>query len=363
MEALSQAKKLINEAQKVLVLVPNNPSPDVLGSALSLSYSLNDANKIVNFYPNKISKKYFSLFPEKIMPEKFLISVRGKEISELYYEKKNQILNIYLSSNAKEIKKDDIIFRPLKEDLLSEENIDLLITIGVESLENLGDFYENNFKLFYQTPILNIDNKNTNNKFGNTNLIFKNLPISGGLIKIIKSFDKAPVQNIRTWLLAGIISFSQENILNSETIEEALSLIKMDVNYKKIINFFSPTQKDSEAKLLEQVLKNTEFNQTLGLPLMLLRKEDFEKNNSSPKELVFVLKALSNKIFCFSSFLVLWESPFFGLGIRGIFYSSNSKAIEKILKSFSGKTKGRAVLFELKERDLRKAKERIVEII
>ena len=363
MEALSQAKKIIEEAQKILVLTSNNPSVDALASALSLSYSLNDAGKIVNFFPKKIPGKYSSLFPEKTVPEKFLISIKNKEISELYYEKQNQILNIYLSSSKSEIKKDDLVFTPIKEETEEKKEFDLIVSLGVENLERLGNFYENNFKLFYQTPILNIDNKITNNKFGNINLVVEGSPISDILIKIIKSFDKKFSQNIRTWLLAGTINFSQKNELDSETMKSAVSLIKANINYEKIISFFLSPQKNSEAKLLEETLKNIDFIREKELLLALLKKEDFAKANASPKELVFVLKSLSNKVFRFSPFLLLWESPFSGLGIRGIFYSFSPKRNRKILENFSGDQKGRTVLFEPKELDLEKAKEKILEII
>ena len=363
MEGLFQAKKLIDDAESIFVLASKNSGVDGLGSALSLSYTLNNIGKIVNFFPEQIPKKYSPLLPLKAIPEEFVISVKGKEISELYYEKENQILNIFLSSRNAKIKKQDIKFTTPQERNVERQESDLLITIGVERLEELGDFYEKNFKFFYQTPILNIDNELLNNKFGNTNLIFNNLPIAVILTKLINAFQKEPNENIKTWLMAGIIEFSQKREINQEVLESISDLTKKDLNYQKIINFFNAKEESNQTKLLEIALQKLALFKSKHLPFIYITKKDFENSCSAPKDLGFVLEKLINKFFRFSSFLLLWETSTPNNDIKGVFYSSNNNTVKKISNHFSGERKGKGVLFAMKERDIDKAKEKILEVI
>ncbi len=362
MQGLFQAKKLIDNARDVLILTSENPEVDSLGSALSLSYILNNAGKVVNFFPKKIPKNYVPLFPEKIIPEKFVISVRGKEISELYYEKENQILNIFLSSRNDKIQEEDIGFRDLsaKKDINQES--DLLITVGIERLEQLGDFYEKNFKLFYQSPILNIDNKSLNNKFGNINLISDNMPIAAASAKLISAFNIKMNQDIRTWLLAGIIEFSQTKKTNQGILEIAFNLCENNINYQKIIEFFISAGERFQTKLLETVLRKIKLDSNKYLPVVCLTKKDFKNSDSAPKNLGSILDQLTNNFFHLPSLLLLWESNSVN-NVRGVFYSPNIKTVMKIAQQFKGEIKAKGTIFSMKEQDISRAKERLMEIV
>jgi len=363
MEGLFQAKKLIDDAQSVFVLASKNSGVDSLGSALSLSYTLNNMGKIVNFFPEQIPKKYSPLLPLKAIPEEFVISVKGKEISELYYEKENQILNIFLSSKNTKIKKQDIKFTTPQERNAGRQESDLLITVGIERLEELGDFYEKNFKFFYQTPILNVDNKLLNNKFGNINLIFNNLPIAVILTKLINAFQKNPNENIKTWLMAGIIEFSQKREINQEVLESISDLTKKDLNYQKIINFFNSKEESNQTKLLEIALKKLVLFKSRHLPFIYITKKDFQNSGSAPKDLGFVLEKLINKFFRFSSFLLLWETNTPDNDIKGVFYSSNNNSIKKISNHFDGEKKGKGIIFNTKEANINDAKTKLIKVL
>jgi len=363
MEGFLQAKKLIEKAQNILVLTSKNPGVDNLSSALSLSYTLNNAGKIVNFFPKKISETYFPLFPKKAAPESFVISIQGKEISELYYEKENQILKIFLTSRSDKIKREDVKFSSLEE--ISAQKSDLLITCGIERLESLGNFYEKNFRLFYQTPILNIDNQSLNSKFGNINLVIEDLPtaiISDKLIRLLAPENED--KNIKTWLLAGIIGFSQKKRLGPEALEAVFRLKNPNLFYQKLIEFFVSPKNPVQEKLLTISLKKLEFNEEKQLPFICLTRKDFEDSQAKDKDLVFVLENLINKIFRLPSLLLLWESDSPYIGAKGIFYSSvDINPSRKILRYFKGEAKGKGTLFEIKERDIDKAREKVIEAI
>lgn len=362
MEGLFEAKKLIEQAQNILVLTPKNPGVDNLGSALSLSYTLNNVGKIVNFFPKRIPQAYLPIFPKRAVPESFVISIQGKEISELYYEKENQILRIFLTSRDNEIKKEDV--RLVSSEETAVQDSELLITIGLERLERLGDFYEKNFKLFYQTPILNIDNQPLNNKFGNVNLISESLPVAVIVNKLISAFSgKKENKNIKAWLLAGIMEFSQTQAVNQEVKDAIFELKDASLSYEQLIDFFAETQNSSQTKLLAVVLRKMELNKEKNLPLVCLKKEDFKNSNTTSKDLRVVLENLTKNIFQLSSLLLLWESDMVLTPVRGVFYSNDRGLNNKIAENFEGQTKKRAVLFGLNESNIDKAKNVLIETI
>jgi len=358
MEGIYQAKKLIQHAQNILVLAPQNPGVDDLGSALSLSYILNNTGKIVNSFPETIPDSYLPLFPKEIVSKNFVISIKGKEISELYYERENRILKIYLSSKKNGIKKEDIEFTALEKATGQESG--LLITIGIERLEQLGDFYEKNFKLFYQTPILNIDNHSLNNKFGNVNLISENLPTSVISKKLISAFDKTIDKRVGTWLFAGAIEFFQRKGINQEALENIFSLAESELDYQGIIEFFADTKKSPKTELLSLILKKMTLQKEKQLPIICLTKKDFKDSNAMPKDLSFALEQLTKKIFQLPSLLLIWESSLPNSIIRGVFYSVNPNENKKIIESFNGESKGKAVIFDTMDKDIGRVSERAI---
>lgn len=360
-DGLYQAKKLLEDSKNILVLTSQNPSIDSFASAISLSYTLNNKGKIVNLRPRQIPQNYSSLFPQAINPNRFVISIKSKEISELYYEKENQVLKIFLSPRGNKINKDDIIFDDFQE--MPETESDLLVTIGIENLEELGDFYEKNFKLFYQTPILNIDNQKSNNRFGNVNLVSEELPITLIFNQIIELLKIPADQNIRTWILAGIIASSKDKENNQEITSSIFDLITSDVRFKELLSFFIKNEKLNQVKLLETALEKIELHEKKRLPIICLVKKDFENSNTNPKDLNFVLKELTNNVLRLPSLLLLWESQDKENLIKGVFYSSKPYSSNKILEIFGGKTKGKGIIFSSNSGNINDVKEKIIEII
>ncbi|PIS34838.1 MAG: hypothetical protein COT37_00525 [Parcubacteria group bacterium CG08_land_8_20_14_0_20_43_9] len=360
-EGLDQAKKLLDASKRVLILTPQNPGVDSFASAVSLSYTLNNKGKVVNLHPRNIPQNYAPLFPKPTNPSRFVITVRGKEISELYYEKENQILKIFLSPKDNKINKDDINFDDFQE--LPETESDLLITIGVENLEKLGNFYEKNFKLFYQTPILNIDNQITNSRFGNVNLIAGNLPMALISNRLIELLQDPTDSNTKTWILAGIIAFSRDKEINQEITSSVFGLISSNIHYKELLKFFAKDKDSRQLKLLETALRKIEFRREKQLPIICLTKKDFQESGARPKDLGFILKELTGNILQLPTLLLLWENENRQNPVMGVFYSPKPYSSGKILETFDGETKGKGIIFKTENGNMNDVKEKVMEVI
>jgi nanoRNase/pAp phosphatase (c-di-AMP/oligoRNAs hydrolase) len=356
-----QAKKLMDSSQNISVFTPASPGVDVLSSAFSLCYALGKKEKNVACLPQirNLPEKYYNFFPQELIPKDFVISIQGKEISELYYERKNHALKIYLTLKDGKIEKEDIHFNSLHKP--AEENPDLLVTIGMERLERLGNYYEKNFKLFWQTPIINIDNQSSNNQFGNINLINQKIPLSAILKSLLVDLDKQTIDhNIRTWLLAGIIEYSKDLHADSSVLKNIFELISSSIDYKKIIGLFYYNQKIAYEDLLCATLSRLRFEKQKHVPYAFLTKDVFSQTRTAPKNLVFVLKYLTGQLFPFNSLLLLWESNASFAYARGIFYSKDNSSTKSFLRIFGGEKRGEAIVFSAQGNNIESIGEKIL---
>jgi nanoRNase/pAp phosphatase (c-di-AMP/oligoRNAs hydrolase) len=297
------------------------------------------------------------------------------------YEKNGRELKIYLALSQGEIKENDISFCSLNhsKDLLKEnqdysDNPDLIITIGITTLNALANFFEENQKIFYKVHILNIDNQPANERFGEINLVEPNsssiAEIATDLIKTVDDciFDK----NITTSLLAGII-ISSKNFrdlkTNLKTFKTASFLIENGANYQRIIQHLYKEKEVSQIKLLGRILEKLNFNKEKELYLIPLKEKDFQESGTKPKDLGNIIEELKfnpgilpnfNRVF---PLLVLFETHSSPSCVRGIFYSKNLNSIDNIIKNFQGTQKGNWVLFTIKEKGLEKAEQKVLQLL
>lgn len=135
-------------------------------------------------------------------------------------------------------------FREIENASKIKTDYDLIIVLDAPDLESLGEIYENNFKLFYNTPILNIDHKARNERFGEINLVeLKRSSVSEILFALIYAdFRSLLDSSIATCLLAGIINKTR-NFKTLNVTDRALGcaarLINLGAQREKIVkNFF-----------------------------------------------------------------------------------------------------------------------------
>lgn len=378
----NDAKKLIEGYQNIIVLPSEHAQVDSLGAALALSCTLKKMGKNVNLQAGKIAEKFqFLKYEQPGLSKEFVISIEpsGEKIKEMRYEKDGKELKIYLTCEKGAIKEENISFALLEKKLsLTSSKTDgktanrpeLLITLGIKSFEDL-EYLNQNTKLLYDTPILNIDNQVSNENFGEVNLINLTSSLSEISTNFIKSIDENIFdENISTPLLAGIIWFSQ-NFKNPRTrpraFETASYLIEKGADHQKIIQHFYKTKPISQIKLLGRILEKLIFDETKKLYHLLLTKKDFRETNTTSKDLSFVIKELKFNFeiprFPWSNLLILWESHGSGKLTKGIFYSSESDFLRRILGNFKGVSQGNKALFIVPESDLELAQRKILSVL
>jgi hypothetical protein len=161
------AKQFINQVKNIYLIPSNNP--EAIASTMALFYTLKQRDKNVNLLIESLSEDLKFLTPSLDFisyPKNFVISVPNKvaKISQIHYEKNNEALKIHLTVENGVIKKDNISF------YFSETKPDLIITLGVSDYQKKLKELDA-FGFLLDSPIINIDNKTDNEKFGKINLV------------------------------------------------------------------------------------------------------------------------------------------------------------------------------------------------
>jgi len=169
-----QEERLKNllERSKNILIVPAYPNePESLNASRLLFKILRNIGKNATLaLDNQISAG--GLETKKIC---LTINSFDRHVKQIYYEKNKKTINIFVDFLGHDIAPDDINLKNLgvEKDLI----FDLIITLGVPNLASLDDFLEENFKLFYEKPIINIDNTSNNEGYGQINLISLETPL------------------------------------------------------------------------------------------------------------------------------------------------------------------------------------------
>ncbi len=379
MNTISQAKNLIKKSHSILLLPALDVAGDSLSASFALFFTLKKLGKKVNVAADGIPEKlHFLSELDSFSGKDFIISIdaSGKNISEMRYEKNGEELKIHLTLTEGEISEKDVSFPQrskkieIKKDNLANENPDLLITLGAGSLEDLGELFTQNSAVFYETPILRIDNHLDSENFGEVNLTEITSSISEivtGLIRSMEAQDGGLIKEaVASYLLTGIIWASQ-NFRNPKTrpktFETSAFLIERGACHQKIIQHLYKQKSLSQIKLLGRILEKLNFDRQKGLYLAALTDRDFQECQASSKDLSFALEEMKFNFRYLPNLLLLWESHASPPVIKGVFYSPDLGNLQKILENFEGVSRGEGVLFLVREKELLSAQEKILKIL
>lgn len=180
----TETKQLIINSKNIY-LIPSQ-EPEAITATLALFYTLKELGKNVNIILEDLPENLNFLSPSLDFisyPKNFVISIPNKvaNVSQIYYEKNDDALKIHLTLENGNIKKENIAF------YFSETKPDLIITVGVQDYSKELTERLNSFGFLLGSPILNIDNKQENKKFGRINIIEENKPLFETIMRLINN--------------------------------------------------------------------------------------------------------------------------------------------------------------------------------
>lgn len=243
MENAEQAKQFIREAKNIC-LIPEKNEPESIVSALALFYTLKELNKNVNLIIEELPENLKFLTPSSDFisyPKNFVISIPDKvaQISQIYYEKNNESLKIHLTVENGNIKKDSISF------YFSEAKPDLIITLGISDYHAQLESNLNSFGFLLDSPILNIDSKQNNKKFGRINIIGDS-SISEIIMSLAGELNSNSMGKEESdCLLAGLVIYTEnfKSRITADIFKAASDLMKNGADLKNVAENLFPETK------------------------------------------------------------------------------------------------------------------------
>jgi len=228
MENILETKQLIANAKNIYLIT--SQEPEAITSTLALFYTLKDLGKNVNLIIDSLPENLRFLTPSLDFisyPKNFVISIPNSaaQISQIYYEKNSDALKIHLTMENGNIKKDNISF------YFAETKPDLIITIGIKNYQKELSGKLDSFGFLLDSPVVDIDNRQDNEKFGKINLI-EDISLS----EIIISLTDNLKEEASMCLLSGLVLYTENfrNKITAKIFEIASNLMKNGADLKTI---------------------------------------------------------------------------------------------------------------------------------
>ncbi len=364
MDAIPEIKNLLDKEDTILLLINKNRSDsDYIAGVFSLLYTLKKIGKIVKFHPIEAMSKFTVLpfFEEVNKMRSFVLEINGQagSISDIYYKKGRQDIKFIFTTINGEIGPQNISIKPLEQE--SEPGI--IISAGIQSLDDLGDFYEKNFKLFFEKPILNIDNFPSNQDYGKINLVEVEKSFSSLVSTVIKSLNEEIFdETISTNLFWGIINFYKEKTVDDAAVRLMFYLRERGAEIKRAVDFILPKSNAHQKSLVVNAFWGMKYSKNLNLPVFLLKKDFLSESDIREKEIISLIKNIRGQMFFLPDFILIWESPS-SPSVKIIFYSSNHKTIERVARFFKGKIGKNSALFSVENGNLDYARKMIYNLL
>ncbi|OGH83651.1 MAG: hypothetical protein A2261_02400, partial [Candidatus Magasanikbacteria bacterium RIFOXYA2_FULL_44_8] len=298
---IEQIQKVLSDKKFVLIALPPNADGDSLGSALALKIALEKQRKQVDIVCGDfVVPKNLKFLPQiesvkKTLTnlQKFIIKVdvSKNKIESLSYDIKDDWLSIYLTPKNGVVTKNDL------RTAQTTFKYDVIITIGVGELDNLGEIFYNNTDLFYRVPVVNVDHRATNEHFGQINLVeLTATSLSEIIHQIIQNIGPELLDGqIATALLTGMIiktkSFKTTNV-SPATLNLASQLINSGGDREKIIQQLYRTKSISTLKLWGAALTHLQYDARLGLVWTSITRDDFVRSGAGESDLDGIIDEL-----------------------------------------------------------------------
>jgi len=296
-----QCSKLIEDKKNILIVFDKHNKGDAIASATALLLFLQKLGKRVDI----ISQDYvtpktlqFLKGVEQIKSEpeylqQFVITIDTQDagVHELSYDIKDKQLRIFVTPKKGFYKREHLTTGK------TDFKYDLIITIDTPDLESLGDMYDKNTQLFFETPIINIDAHSSNEHYGHINIVDMTATTTAEVVyTFISEIDKNSItEDVATALLTGIIShthsFKGENI-SPKTLALASTLISLGADRDFIVKNLYRTRSVATLRLWGEALTSLQFDHTIGLVSSILTKNDIARSGANTDDIPEIIEEL-----------------------------------------------------------------------
>ena len=301
---------------KSLLILASGTNADSLSASLALRSFLKKLEKEVTVLSYTEVTSKFDFLPEssgiltKIDLTKSLVvnlNTKKTQVAELSYKKTPEQLSIIIKPAAGEFVPADVTFDA------SSFPFELVVLLGVPSLEQLGEFYNQNAQLFFQTPVLNVDFKGSNENYGQLNVVdLTATSVSEIVLDLINKFEGSLIdENIATQLLTGIISETnsfQHMRTTPQTFLKASQLVSLGAKQQDIVGHLYKSKSLGLLKLWGRVLARLRQDFDNLLVYSTVNQSDMDKSAATEEDAQGIIKEMAAQLSFAKVFLFFKEN-------------------------------------------------------
>ncbi len=363
-----QFQELLKKTEAPLILLPSYPSRDAVASAFALALFLKNSGKVATLAGEHIDtdKEALAFLAQ---PEHMLSTIAGaRDFVLAFNTSRNKILGVRTEKSADEVRiyltpengsidPRDFSFIP------AQFKFDLVIVIGSPDKERLGKIYEDNPDIFYEIPVVNIDNHPENELFGQVNLVDITASSAAEIVADIlgKIAPTLVTETISEALLTGIISATdsfQKRNTTPRALQLASHLMDKGADQQKIVRSLYKTQPLHLLKLWGRVMAQVKWDENLKLIWAFVTIEDLVQARARVEDLPQVLEKIKGNYSSAHLFMILY--PEISGVVRGIVKAHSAEALTFFGERFKeDSVRGDMITFAIPAESLEEA-ERVV---
>ena len=354
---------LIDKSKHILIVNPLSTSIDALATSFALSRFLEKEKKKVSIFtrnnaPEKISflESTTPIIKDLSGARDFLLifNTERNKIIDIKTEERDKDYIIRLTPEKGSIDPRDFSFIP------SDFKYDLIITIGIKSLESLGKIYLDNSDLFFEIPKINIDHQSANENFGQFNLIKLTASSCAEIISemLLESKEEEFNEHIAQSLLTGIIAETesfQKPTTSPKSMMLAAKLMKYKASQSKIIRHLYKTKAFSFMKIWGRIMARLNWDEKNKIAWSLVSSEDFVQSHAGESDIPAVIDEIQKNFSQGEIFIILYS---YGTSrTKAQIRTSNSSVRQRLLNDLDDILieTGEIINIEIPEQDLVKA--------
>lgn len=311
-----QAVAVLNRASSILLLVPEKTSVDAFSSMIALSLAL-----------AKIDKKEVHCVSPSHVPQELQFLPGSSQVLMNPQTKPSIIIDIAGIAAISDIKQEHLK-GGMRVQLVLNEGIDAtadliethvrqmpydaIVLFGASDLADLGLLFTNHADFFYNTPIINIDHKPTNEHFGTINIVdITASSIAEIAHELIVALNEESLDaDIATALYAGIIGATQsfqKPSTNPHAFQLAAELMGLKARTDIVIQELIKTKPLFLLKLAGRTYARLRHDEHGRFFWSILRELDFIESGAQHDHIPLVMQELTNNISGYNAASILYE--------------------------------------------------------
>ncbi len=366
---IQQALSILSRSSSILLIVPEKTSLDAFSSMVALNLALlKHANKNVHAVSPSHVPKALQFLPgssqvtmQPQMKPQLIIDIAGISTGGTIrqQELKGGVRIQVALPEGVEVSAD------LIETHIRQLPYDAIVLVGASDLADIGPLFTSHADFFYNTPIINIDNRATNEHFGTVNIVdITSSSIAEITHELISALGSNMIDaDIATALYAGIVD-ATESFQKPSTTPHAFQIAAELMEYKAhtdaVIQQLVKTKPLFLLKLAGRTYARLRHDEYGRIFWSILRTLDFIESEATESHIPLVMKELKSNISSYNVAAILYENE----SKKYIVYLALGKGLAKrskeIQEQLEAKIENNLLSFSVEAPNLEEAEKRMI---